>query len=386
MMSNSEQDFDHLLSSFLGKAEADADSARLSKEMPIEVSEEELELLQMALDIRRQFAPGKPSAEFIRTTEIRLKNQLRARIKQKDNAAEPNRQRSVPFWQRLLKPIPALASLALVLALTLGSMGVVGASAASLPGDTLYPVKRGWEQARLALTLNPAADAALLASFAQERVEEIEALATMNRPEDLNQAVGDYLALSQQLDDLTENPESGATELTDELANNVEVLQRVLGQVPAEAQPAIQRAIERSMEREQLRQEGEREKPAQSQGQGQGKPEDPPGQNQNQGADQNQRNAEQIANQFAELEITVEGVMAQFEGDCQQDWQCVREQYRVQQQNRRTAQQIARQNNITPEAVMEIFGVCENDWKCVREYYRDERPGGGPPDGVPSND
>lgn len=363
-MSENPREFDELLESILQRS-AGGEQARNQVEIPTEVSGEELQLLQIALELRAHLTPEGPDDEFLHNSEIRLKNRIRARLKRTAGPSKSRRQNSIPGWRRLLRPIPVVASLLLVLALTLGSVGVVGASAASLPGDTLYPLKRGWETARLAISLSDKGDAQLLAAFASERVEEIETLIDLDRFENVGEAVQSYLDLTEQLQELS-GEDGSFGEFEGEVANNIEVLQRVLEQVPVEAQPAIQRAIERSQARQELRQQNQAEQQA-NPGQGQGKPTDTPGQGQ--GLEHESRTAQQIADQYEE--VTLEQVQQQFEGACESDWQCVRDHFRVMEQNRRFAEQIARQNETTPEAVMGVFeGTCGFDWQCVRAHFR----------------
>ncbi|MBM4456690.1 MAG: hypothetical protein FJ011_02805 [Chloroflexi bacterium] len=59
--------------------------------------------------------------------------------------------------------------------------GAVTASADALPGDLLYPVKLGVEQARLGLTLDPAMRSALSEQFDQWRIREAQAVAEQGR-------------------------------------------------------------------------------------------------------------------------------------------------------------------------------------------------------------
>lgn len=73
-----------------------------------------------------------------------------------------------------------LAVLAVALVSGLGAAGLVSASAQSLPGDTLYGVKRAAEQAQLAFTAGPAR-AALEDAFDQRRLAEAEAVAALGR-------------------------------------------------------------------------------------------------------------------------------------------------------------------------------------------------------------
>ena len=59
-----------------------------------------------------------------------------------------------------------------VVIITLSSGGTVYASRNSLPGDTLYPVKRGVENARLVLAFSPESRADIYLERVQERVDE----------------------------------------------------------------------------------------------------------------------------------------------------------------------------------------------------------------------
>lgn len=58
----------------------------------------------------------------------------------------------------------------------IGSVLAVGASAQSLPGELLYPVKRSWENTRLTLTFDEQARQAMQTQFQTQRLQEIEAL------------------------------------------------------------------------------------------------------------------------------------------------------------------------------------------------------------------
>jgi hypothetical protein len=85
-----------------------------------------------------------------------------------NQAGKQQQARRRPVWFRGLAGL----AVALVLAVILGG-GVVAASSAALPGDTLYPIKRGVEQVTLAI----ARDRDRLAErYAQRRREEVAAL------------------------------------------------------------------------------------------------------------------------------------------------------------------------------------------------------------------
>ena len=89
---------------------------------------------------------------------------------------------------------------ALLAAVGLGGLGVVSASAGALPGDGLYGLKRGLEEVRLVLTIDPQAETDLLSQYADERLEEIRQNNAILRPlaEPRGVAERDYVALDYQ--------------------------------------------------------------------------------------------------------------------------------------------------------------------------------------------
>lgn len=70
-----------------------------------------------------------------------------------------------------------LTSILLALAMTFGGAGAtVYAAQAALPGDVLYPVKLGLEDAQVALSPDETTDAQLRFEFVQRRIQETVAL------------------------------------------------------------------------------------------------------------------------------------------------------------------------------------------------------------------
>ena len=63
----------------------------------------------------------------------------------------------------------------------IGGVFTVNTSAKSLPGEPLYGVKRGWERARLALTINEQSEQELEEEFEAERLEEVSTLVDERR-------------------------------------------------------------------------------------------------------------------------------------------------------------------------------------------------------------
>jgi hypothetical protein len=98
--------------------------------------------------------------------------QLRSRAQFIQAATRPRR----TSFRSIFRTGWSIASLLVALALVLGGTGF--ASAQSLPGDQLYPVKIAAEQARLGLVSDPAQRLQIKAVYDRERVDEVEALLT----------------------------------------------------------------------------------------------------------------------------------------------------------------------------------------------------------------
>lgn len=155
--------------------------------------------LQTALLARRLTAlPGMSAAGVARQE---------ARLKQASGPHQRPSARPFPLWQFAGKWAAALL-IAVLLALGAGG-GAVAASANSQPGDTLYGVKRAWEDVIvLVATLLGRADEVWL-HLAQVRFEEMYRLAAADR---LTPAVMDEFALAlRQLIRVTDASSTPAT-------------------------------------------------------------------------------------------------------------------------------------------------------------------------------
>ncbi len=114
----------------------------------------------------------RPQAPFPVDKRRALESQLlkEARRLQTQSASRPIAPRR-PIWQR--RSVFAVMSLTLVFLFLFSAVGV---SAASVPGDVLYPIKRAAEQVRL--TFTPDQDqAAVHLELAQARLHELDVLA-----------------------------------------------------------------------------------------------------------------------------------------------------------------------------------------------------------------
>lgn len=86
-------------------------------------------------------------------------------------------------------------SFALVFAFLLTGTGLLSASASTLPGDRLYPVKRGWENVRLFLIFDQEAHQLLKNEFEHERLHEVNELISQGKNEEI-QFVGVFLQVN----------------------------------------------------------------------------------------------------------------------------------------------------------------------------------------------
>ncbi len=153
----------------------------------------------------------------------------------------------------------AIASLVIVF--LLGAQ-VVSASAQSLPGETLYPVKRTVEQVRITLTFSPTAKAQLVSQFADERMNELVAVAQDSDLED----IGQRERFQQQVDQLVQSQAGNledvaslagkdiratarqaiASQVQQDFERQKTDLWQVVDKAPETAQPALRQAVEKA--------------------------------------------------------------------------------------------------------------------------------------------
>jgi hypothetical protein len=222
-------------------------------------------LLETAEQAAGLLQPAGPSPEFLRASETRLLRKIRTAGRQ-----DSRPQRTAPFaalWQR----VPAAAVVfILAVALVLGSgWGVSSASAQALPGDALFPVKLGLEQAELTVSTSEAGDVALLAKFADKRIGEIQELVQQGRFSDLETGFAEYENTLNRLDSAVMNlsADEGLAELIDvedQLGLHTDILAGIRDEVPAQAQSALDRVLDRSKKSKDLAEQLRTEKDPQS--------------------------------------------------------------------------------------------------------------------------
>ncbi|MBN2147624.1 MAG: hypothetical protein JW726_09560 [Anaerolineales bacterium] len=132
--------------------------------------------LEAALYLRRAGSSLAPRPNYIASSRGWLVTQARRTPRQ-------------PAWRRWVDTSPRSLVLEFAtLALLVFSLVVVGnnlrlASLLSLPGEPLYPVKRAFEQAQLAFTLNDSRDAQLYIDFSRQRTSEVIELVLVGKYE-----------------------------------------------------------------------------------------------------------------------------------------------------------------------------------------------------------
>lgn len=134
-------------------------------------AEELRPILQATLNAKRMAVPA-PSSDVVRRNRAKLL-QHAAHLRKVQPAAGT---RGFPVFQRL-----ALA-LGLMLLFFMSGTSLVRAASSALPGDSLYTVKRSWEDVALFFTFNAEARETLELEHENERLEEINELFASGRP------------------------------------------------------------------------------------------------------------------------------------------------------------------------------------------------------------
>ncbi len=197
-------------------------------------------LLKAAVRVSEASSTISPPPEFQRLAKYRFLTTLHER----GSRQREHRIGRLLKWQR-----GWAVALAVVLALFLTGAGTVTASASSLPGDTLYPLKTATEKVQGFFTFGSEAKTGHYMKLAERRLNEIEALARQNRT--IPQSVLDALNedTEQALELLVKHKPAGKRLLNRLIAltaNQKSVLERVIEQVPPQAKLKLMEALTRS--------------------------------------------------------------------------------------------------------------------------------------------
>lgn len=139
-----------------------------------EYAEELRPILETSIKARAMAAP-EPSPEVVR----------RSRAKVMQRAAELHEAKAPVYLSRPRYGISLFQRLAIalgaVMIFLLSGSGLLSASASALPGERLYPVKRGWENVRLLFIFDSEARELLENEFENERLHEVNELLSQGR-------------------------------------------------------------------------------------------------------------------------------------------------------------------------------------------------------------
>ena len=124
------------------------------------------------VDLLRAHEAPAPRAEFVAD----LRTRLMAAADTLLVPDEPTLAPVIPLTQPTRRRERRLATLAAAVVIVGGSAGVAAAAESSLPGDPLYPVKRGIESAQVSLNSSDAAKGHDLIGQAGTRLDEIDSL------------------------------------------------------------------------------------------------------------------------------------------------------------------------------------------------------------------
>lgn len=156
-----------------------------------------------------------------------------------------------PERRRKMKLFLAYKILTAVIAVVMGTTaaggGVVFASADSLPGDVLYPVKVIVEDTRLALTADPAAQVELTLAFAAERVEEMQRLTAQGKsvPQDVVGRMAQHTEqVMTQIAQARQDDIPGLLEqVMERMHRQEQALEQVRSLAPEETLPVLHQAL-----------------------------------------------------------------------------------------------------------------------------------------------
>jgi hypothetical protein len=231
--------FDDILDICLDRIMVKGDTIEQCLESYPEQAGELEPLLRAALSSVKASSRIEPSPEFQRLAKHRLISAL-------EDKGKKRAERRMPLlgWQRRWA-----VALAAVLVLILIGVSTVSASASSLPGDTLYPVKTATEKVQGFFTFGSEAKANFHMKLAQRRLDELKLLVegSRNIPESLPGVMNTETEGAIEI--LSRNKQVG-NESIDRLmgltSNQKTVLGELMEKVPSKAKLKLQEALARS--------------------------------------------------------------------------------------------------------------------------------------------
>jgi hypothetical protein len=147
-----------------------------------------------------------------------------------------------------------LASILAVMLLVFGGAGFATAARSALPGEALYPLKTSLEQARISVAANPATQANLYLSLAENRLQEISGLVATGRYDQVAPIAAEFERYVKKavaaVEAVAENDPAQAAKLNARLASALSSFAQSLGDLlegaPETLRPDLQTAVETS--------------------------------------------------------------------------------------------------------------------------------------------
>lgn len=192
----------------------------------------------------------EPSPEFVRSTKERILNRAAQQIILLSKPPEIEKVESPAVFKQPYRPRIWLIRMAFaaVLVLLLAS-GAVAASADTLPGDLLYPVKRTAENFRVAITFDSSSRTELQLDLVEERLREADQLLKARKnelAEDILQEASDRFEQSMESVLNLDEREELLERLISLSARHQSILRAVYERSPEAAKDSIYQAIEES--------------------------------------------------------------------------------------------------------------------------------------------
>ncbi len=231
--------FEEILNICIERITVKGDSVEQCLESYPEHAAELEPLIRAALSVREASSTIKPRPEFLRVAKYRLLSAL-------EDKESARTERKMPLWRRQRRWAVALASV-LILVLIGGS--TITASASSLPGDVLYPVKTATEKVQGFFTFGSEAKASFHMKLAQRRLNELESLTEQNRTipqlvlNSMNMETTSAMEISFQEKSVKTETVRELLELT---YGQTVVLEKVMGGASIEAEGKLRDALIRS--------------------------------------------------------------------------------------------------------------------------------------------
>lgn len=237
-------DFDHALNTCLDRLRAGERLDDCLASYP-SYAERLAPLLRMATTLRTPDGPNMSLDGFSAGEARLLVRAAQLRHRRSDQLA-PGRRRSVAGLLAGTRRLAVATVAGVLLLCVVLSAGTVSAASGSLPGSSLYPVKRATEAFVSSVAPTPQLQARAHLAWADRRLREIEALVARDGVTD--EAL--LVALEQETDLALGAAEQAGIELLTAAVVHTEhqqiVLDRVLEKAPPAAHPGLERALEAS--------------------------------------------------------------------------------------------------------------------------------------------